>query len=114
MDRGYNDYKLYAQWTDNNIYFVTRLKDNADFVVIAEQKVPKNRNILADQLIIFSWYYSNKDRSHVLRRVVVWDIEKDKEIVLLTNILILALPPYRISTKTDGKLSSFSRLLNKI
>jgi len=54
MDRGYNDYKLYAQWTDNNIYFVTRLKDNADFVVIAEQKVPKNRNILADQLIIFS------------------------------------------------------------
>ena len=51
MDRGYNDYKLYAQWTDNNIYFVTRLKDNADFTVIAEQKVPKNRNILADQLL---------------------------------------------------------------
>ena len=51
---GYNDYKLYAQWTDNNIYFVTRLKDNADFIVIAEQKIPKNRNILADQLIVFS------------------------------------------------------------
>jgi Transposase DDE domain len=87
MDRVYNDYKLYAQWANNNICFVTRLKDNADFIVIAEQKVSKNRNILSDQFIIFSGYYSNKDCPHVLRRVVVWDKEKDKESVLLTNHL---------------------------
>ena len=31
MDRGYNDYKLFAYWTANEIYFVTRLKENVDY-----------------------------------------------------------------------------------
>ena len=30
MDRGYNDYKLFANLTNDNVVFVTRLKDNAD------------------------------------------------------------------------------------
>ncbi len=34
MDRGYNDYQLFAYWTENQIFFVTRLKDNADYTVI--------------------------------------------------------------------------------
>jgi hypothetical protein len=87
MDRGYNDYKLFAQWTEDNIYFVTRLKDNADFIVVAEHRVPQNRNILADQLIEFAGYNAHKRCPHILRRVVVWDNENGREIVLLTNHL---------------------------
>jgi hypothetical protein len=52
MDKGYNDYSLFAYWTENHIYFVTRLKDNADYTVVEEHAVPKNRNILADELIL--------------------------------------------------------------
>ena len=37
MDRGYNDYKLFGNWTDNGIFFVTRLKENADYEVIEER-----------------------------------------------------------------------------
>ncbi len=40
MDRAYNDYKLYAQWTENDIYFVTRLKDNADYMLLEVLEVP--------------------------------------------------------------------------
>jgi hypothetical protein len=87
MDRRYNDYKLFANWTENGIYFVTRLKDNADYIVIAEHTVPKNRNILADQSILFAGYKAQKNCPHVLRRVVVWDKENSREIVLLTNHL---------------------------
>jgi hypothetical protein len=87
MDRGYNDYRLFAQWTEDNIYFVTRLKDNADFIVVAEQKVPQNRNVTADQLIKFAGFYAQKRCPHILRRVVVWDTENDRQIVLLTNHL---------------------------
>ena len=43
MDRGYNDYRLFTHWTDSGIYFVTRLKENADYVVVKEQTVPKNK-----------------------------------------------------------------------
>jgi len=87
MDRGYNDYKLFAFWCANGIYFVTRLKDNADYIVVAENSVPQNRNILADQLIQFAGYKAQRDCPHILRRIVVWDQENDREIVLLTNHL---------------------------
>ncbi len=33
MDRAYNDYALFSHWTENNIYFVTRMKKNADYRV---------------------------------------------------------------------------------
>jgi hypothetical protein len=71
MDRGYNDYSLFAHWTENQIYFVTRLKDNADYTVVEEHAVPQNRNILADQLIQFNGHYSRIKCPHILRRVVV-------------------------------------------
>jgi hypothetical protein len=87
MDRGYNDYKLFALWTSNDIFFVTRLKDNADYTVIEKRRVPTNRNILADELIVFNGHKAKKDCPHTLRRVVVWDNEKDRQIVLLTNHL---------------------------
>jgi hypothetical protein len=31
MDRGYSDYALFGKWTDEEIHFVTRLKDNAAY-----------------------------------------------------------------------------------
>ena len=85
MDRGYNDYSLFASWTENRIYFVTRLKENADYIVVSEAPVPKNRNILADQTIEFVGYYARKKCPYRLRRVVVWDAENERQIVLLTN-----------------------------
>lgn len=87
MDRGYNDYRLFSYWTGSGIYFVTRLKENADYVVVKEQAIPKNRNILSDQLIRFNGEKAKKDCPHILRMVVVWDEDKQREIVLLTNHL---------------------------
>jgi hypothetical protein len=87
MDKGYNDYGLFAHWTENHIFFVTRLKDNADYTVIDEQRVPQNRNILSDQLIQFNGYYASKRCPHILRKVIVWDKEQNRQIVLLTNHL---------------------------
>ena len=87
MDRGYNDYQLFAHWTDQRIFFVTRLKDNADYTVVEKHSVPVNRNILADELIQFNGYYARKRCPHTLRKVVVWDNEQHRQIVLLTNHL---------------------------
>jgi hypothetical protein len=87
MDRGYNDYKLFAFWTGNGIFFVTRLKENADYVVVKECAIPQNRPIVSDQLIQFTGYKAHKHCPYTLRRVVVWDKEEQEEIVLLTNHL---------------------------
>ena len=87
MDRGYNDYALFGRWTRPGVFFVTRLKDNAAYEVVEECAVPQHRNILADQLIRFTGAQAQADCPHLLRRVVVWDAENEREIVLLTNLL---------------------------
>jgi hypothetical protein len=87
MDRGYNDYKLFGSWTKERIFFVTRMKDNADYTVTEENLIPVTGNVLRDQLIRFNGFYAQEDCPHTLRRVVVWDSENEREIVLLTNHL---------------------------
>jgi IS4 transposase len=87
MDRGYNDYALFGKWTAGEIYFVTRLKDNAAYEVAEECAVPENRNIRSDQLIRFTGEKAQKDCPCLLRRVAVWDAVNEREIVLLTNLL---------------------------
>lgn len=87
LDRGYSDYRLFADWNEKGVYFVTRIKDNADYAVIHEFEVPANRNILSDQIILFTGYYSQKKYPYPLRKIVVWDKDQQREIILLTNHL---------------------------
>src|SRR5450755_3491249 len=87
IDRGYNDYTLFGRWTLAGVFFVTRLKDNAAFEVVEECQIPQNRNIRADQLIRLTGVKAQADYPELLRRVVVWDAENEREIVLLTNLL---------------------------
>jgi hypothetical protein len=87
MDRGYNDYLLFAGWTENKVFFVTRMKDNAVYQVIEKRELPERRNILVDQIIRLSGTDAEKKCPYDLRRIVVWDVDNEREIVLLTNHL---------------------------
>jgi Domain of unknown function (DUF4372)/Transposase DDE domain len=87
IDRGYNDYALFGKWTAQEVFFVTRLKENAAYEVVESTMRPLPRNILADELIRFTGDKAIKDCPHLLRRVVVWDAVNQREIVLLTNLL---------------------------
>ncbi len=85
MDLGYTDYKLFLSWTAQKIFFVTRLKENASYEVISKRELPLRRNILSDEIIKFTGYYARKNCPIPLRRVVVWDAQNQRKIVLLTN-----------------------------
>jgi hypothetical protein len=87
FDRGYNDYALFGKWTEGEVFFVTRLKENAAYEVVESAQGPLPPNILADELIRFTGEQAAKDCPHLLRRVVVWDEANQREIVLLTNLL---------------------------
>jgi len=87
MDRGYIDYALFGRWSMAGVFFVTRLKDNAAFEVVEECEIPQNRNIRADQLIRLTGAQAKADYPDLLRRIVAWDPENEREIVLLTNLL---------------------------
>ena len=87
MDRGYVDYALFGRWTEQGVYFVTRLKDNADYEVVEERPVPQRGNILADRIIRLTGVKAQEKCPHLLRIVVVWDEKKEREIALQTNHL---------------------------
>jgi hypothetical protein len=85
MDRGYVNYALFARWTQEGVWFVTRQKGNANYTVIEEKRVPVNRSILKDQHITCNVYASRKAHPSPLRRIEVWDEAKRESIVLITN-----------------------------
>jgi hypothetical protein len=87
FDMGYTDYALFGKWTAQGIFFVTRQKDNAVYKVIKSLPVPQRRNILSDQIIRLTGLQAAKKCPYDLRRIVVWDDENQREIVLLTNHL---------------------------
>lgn len=87
IDRGYIDYALFGRWSMAGVFFVTRLKDNAAFEVVEECEIPQNRNIRADQLIRLTGAQAQADYPDLLRRIVAWDADNEREIVLLTNLL---------------------------
>jgi len=85
MDRGYNDYRLFANWTRNGVYFVTRLKDNADYLVLEQHPITARGNIVCDETIYFAAPAAQKKCPFPLRRIVATDADSGKSIVLLTN-----------------------------
>ena len=87
VDRGYIDYALFCRWSMAGVFFVTRLKDNAAFEVVEECEIPQNRNLRADQFIRLTGAKAQADYPDLLRRIVVWDPENQREIVLLTNLM---------------------------
>ncbi len=85
IDRGYNDYSLFEAWDDQGVWFVTRLKSNADYQVVVDwTEAAKGKQIRADQIIRL------KGTERELRRVVVWDDEKREEVEFLTNHMTFA------------------------
>ncbi len=53
FDKGYNDYKTFDEFTEQGIYFVTRLKSNASYESISENDIPDylDYGLLKDEII---------------------------------------------------------------
>jgi IS4 transposase len=84
-DRGYNDYVLFGKWTSQGVFFVTRMKDNALYVVEETREVPQKSNVLRDEVIRLTGAKAAEKCPYLLRRIEFYDAEKDRVFVFLTN-----------------------------
>jgi len=86
FDRGYVDYAQYQRFTDDDIYYVTRLKDNAVYECGEEYDIPEDADsgVLKDEEIFLS-YGKKIEKPHRSRRIAYWDRETQKLFVFLTN-----------------------------
>jgi hypothetical protein len=89
MDRGYNDYSLFAKVREAQAHFVTRLLVNASYTQVASYRVPADLaklGVVSDNAIYF-----NSDSHKQLWRVVTFrDIITGKEWSYLTDRTDLA------------------------
>jgi transposase len=85
FDRGYADYDWFSALDADGVFFVTRLKENADYGVVERRPVPEGSAVRHDEIIFL---YKAARGGHLdlfLRRVEVWDEEQKRVLVFLTN-----------------------------
>jgi len=86
-DRGYMDFALFNDWDSKGAFFVVRHKQNIKFTTLEEFDLPEEgfQDILKDEMIIMNNDAVWKKYPKHLRRVVVWDEQRQATIELLTN-----------------------------
>ena len=112
-DRGYNDYHLFAKWTSEEVFFVTRQKDNAIYTVIEERAVPKNRSVLKDEIILFTGIGAAEKCPYPMRRIEYYHAEKDEILFYLTNNLKLGATTIAAIYKDRWQIESFFKALKQ-
>jgi hypothetical protein len=87
IDRGYIDYEWFRELTGEGVFFVTRMKEKAVYVVQENCQVPQNSNVVSDRIVSFPRLAREGEEPVLFRRVEIRDAEKDETIVFLSNLL---------------------------
>lgn len=95
FDKAYNHYKLFAKWTGKQIWFVTRMKDNALYEVvqiISENTIPEGQaGVMKEEKVNLCYKLNQKDKEFLkllLRRITYRD-DKGRMYVFITNNMVL-------------------------
>ena len=108
-DMGYTDYAWYAQLTTQKIFFVTRQKRNARYVVLEHRKVNKNQGLLSDQTIRLT----GEECPVPLRRIAYRDAATGRRYVFLTNHFKLAAKTIADIYKERWQIEIFFRFIKQ-
>ena len=112
VDRGYNDYDWFAELTDQEVFFVTRMKDNAIYDVVEGREVPDKGHVRSDEVIFFPSMAAN-GKEYFFRRVEVWDEQQQRTLVFLTNHLKFGATTIAAIYKDRWKVELFFKALKQ-
>lgn len=89
FDKAYNVYEQFAKWTAEEIYFVTRQKDNAIYTVaeIIQKNVLERgkAGIKKEEVIVIQYKDKNVEYSALVLRRIEYRDDKNREFIFLTN-----------------------------
>lgn len=89
FDKGYNDYKTFDEFTENGVFFVTRLKSNASYESVKENDIPNyiDNGVLKDEIIRVDIKENGAYLKTIeLRKIAYWDDENKRCFEFLTNL----------------------------
>lgn len=85
MDKAYIDFKRLYTIHEAGAFFVTRPRENLKFKVVKSTPVDKTTGLRCDQAITLVVHKSKRLYPEQLRRIKYYDLEKQIELVFLTN-----------------------------
>ena len=96
FDKAYNYYHQFALWTDQQVYFVTRLKKNATYEIIETKRVHYRKKakakVLRDEVIELTYHPENENGKRQMKvfkkirlRKVCYQDEKNRYFEFLAN-----------------------------
>ena len=85
FDKGYNNYRWHKALTDKGIYWVTRIRGNAQYKVLERKEVTNNSAVTSDQIIKYSSKQRDGDKLYPIRRIGYRDPETGQRYVFITN-----------------------------
>jgi hypothetical protein len=112
FDRGYADYDWWLKLEQQKVFFVTRLKDKADYEVMEKRAVPEKGKVLKDEVIVLM-KLAAAGQQCFLRRIEVWVEEKQETMVFVTNHLKLAASTIAAIYKDRWKIELFFKALKQ-
>ncbi len=88
FDKGYNDYKAFKKFCDNQTGFVTRIKDNAVYQIVQDNEIEEHihSGVLEDQIIELEVKESSNASKLGLRKIRFYDRTLKREFEFLTNL----------------------------
>ena len=88
FDKGYNDYKAFAHFSQQNTGFVTRIKDNAKYDVTQKNDIPKNihSGVLSDEIIEVEVNNESGKTKLKLRKIKYYDREHKRSFEFISNL----------------------------
>jgi len=113
MDRGYVDDAWFGQWTAQEVFFVTRLKDKAVYRVVERRRVPERSAIVRDEGIQLTGGTAATTCPHRLCRVETDAPEKHGTLVLLTNRLAFGATTIAAIDKDRWQIELFFKALKQ-
>ena len=90
IDRAYIDFNWFRQIDDEKAFFVTRAKDNLQYEVTGQQKLPLKKGLLLDKTIRLSGFYSKEKYDQPLRLIGFYDFGTKRTYYFLTNNFFLS------------------------
>ena len=95
------------------VYFVTRLKDNADYGVVEERELPRRKGVLRDQ-VVFLYQLGRGGKECFFRRVEFWDEAQERLLVFLTNQMTLSAATIAAIYKERWQIELFFKALKQM
>src|SRR2546425_7423613 len=112
FDKGYTDFAWFAELTAAGIFFVPRLKRNADYTVVERRTPPQDRGIVCDQIIRFRGPRTRQKYPERLRRVVLRTADGER-LEFLTNHLTLGASTIARIYKDRWQIELFFKVLKQ-